>query len=46
MLHLTNFTAKHELVFVLTQKKVSSQRFNFKPNRKFAGFSKNSTRDF
>ena len=40
MLLLTNFTAKCELVFALTQENTSLQRFYFKTNRKTSGFSK------
>ena len=36
-----NLTAKLELVFVLTQRNTSSQRFYFKANRKTLGSSKN-----
>ena len=42
----TNFTAKFELVFVLTQKNASSQTLNFKVNIKNLDPSKNGTRDF
>ena len=34
------FTAKFELVFVLTQENVFAQRFHFKANRKSMGSSK------
>ena len=34
------FTAKFELVFVLTQENASSQKFHFKANRKSIGSSK------
>ena len=40
------FTAKLQLVFVLTFENAFSQSFHFKVNRKRIGSSKNGTRDF
>ena len=42
----TRFTAKFELVFVLTQEHAFSQRFHFKANRKSKGSSKNRYQGF
>ena len=41
-----NFTAKLQLVFVLTFENAFSQSFRFKTNRKSIDSSKSSTRDF
>ena len=46
MVTSASFTAKFELVFVLTLESTFSQRFHFKTNRKSIDSSKNSTRDF
>ena len=46
LLLLASFTAKSELVFVLTQGNAFSQRFHFKANRKSIYFLKNGSGDF
>ena len=40
------FTAKFELVFILTQENAISLRFHFKTSRKSIGSSKKGTGDF
>ena len=46
MLFSASFTAKSELVFVLTLENVFYKRFYFKANRKSIGFLKNGARNF
>ena len=41
-----SFTAKFELVFVLTLENAFSQRIHFEANRKSTGFLRNGTRNF
>ena len=46
LLYSESFTAKFELVFVLTLKNASFWRFHFKPNRKNIGSSKKWYQEF